>query len=1249
MCTSTSLKTLRTNIPLLNNKQQVNDDKIISNDSNISLVWFDKNTCLKNDEDVRETKQMLQEIQANVTFHSDLDNFIKFIDTNSQETFFLIISGAEIANTVIFQRIHALKQIDSIFIFCLEKQTYEPLLTHEQHSKIIGIFNTQFELCFNIRKTLDHVRRQLAVFTLFNQKQQSMRNLTNDSIRFLWYQLLKDNLWRMPRTDDWKIRMIENCRDYYRRNIHELKHIEEFETQYQSIEAVKWYTKDTFVYKLINQALRTEDIDALYILRYYIEDLCINLKNKYERFRQIQIDLEMPDVTLYRGLRLDRNQLLKLKLNEGNLISTNSFLSASRSIDVAKLYAGWDINNQSTTDTTEPVLFIINMNVNEHKIIVADIVAESQMPDELEVLFDLGSIFKINSITEDDTQKPSKWTIIITASNDGDKVLNDYINFKREEMEEFDINILFGEFLYDMGEYQKAEKYFENLLSTEDTPQRRLGLGTVYALKGEYDRALYYLQSTHDQYHEILSSMISVSNDSFNIEESQNMLGQMARTLASIANIYFHTDNPDEALFNYTAALNLYKTVIMNDNIPHIGTCLQNIGLIYEKRGFYTDAMNNFQQANEIYSKTLPENHPDRAGLLLNIGNIYKLQVNDDLAIKSYTDALDIMKKIYPANHPSIAECMNNIGLVYMSNNRYEDALKWFFECLENYNQSDLSTKQKIYYANIYAYIAEIYEKKYNINDAIRYYDQSLIIYKTITKENLITIESDISCEKSEEKYSLTDLFSTLEELKEIYPNEHPHIVSCLHDIGKTFFNEKNYKDALQYYKQLLEIFDKLQHTNDLHTAECLKDISLIYQIEGDYSQALNYAIKSYDVLRKILSFKHPVIKNVLEHIIQLCNNCGESTEASFYSTKLRLSVEKETPSTDFDDDCIQHKIFYLNYKIGKYQEALNVVSSKPNEFEDEDSETILGQIYFKLGDFEQAIIHSKNALKLSSNDSNIARCYTQIGHAYISQHDNTNALIFYEKCLEILRHDIKDEDELANILVNIGAIYLEQNNLNESILHYSEALKIKRKTDPENINLINDINCCIAKSFFNQNNYDQALEHYLQSLEIFQKLENNINESTEIIYHQNQDSLENIYDNIAKIYYDKQDYKMALFYYKKSLTIADNNDSSNLTSLLFNISQTHFQMGNLNYGLDYLRQCIEVRETLVHDENDSELMVYKQTLAFSQLLFDANKRKRRKKYKRLFHKRYYQRRKKKKTLLRLPAKCLDLIAQFSE
>ncbi|CAF1481950.1 unnamed protein product [Adineta steineri] len=1287
MCASPCLKTLRNNIESSNNIQQYHNHRIISNNVDISLSWLDKNTCLEDDDDVCETKRILQDIKAAASFHTNSDDLIKSIDTNPEKIVFLVISGIEAANTTTFQTIHALKQIDSIFVYCLEKQIYEPLRMCQSYSKIVDIFNTQDELCSSIKKTLDDLNKQFAAFTLFNQKQKSMRNLTKDSICFLWYQLLKDILWKMPRTDDWKIRMVEKCRDYYRGSAHDLKHIGEFETQYQSSDAAKWYSKDTFLYKLINQALRTEDIDGLYTLRYYIEDLCASLKNKYEQFKQLQIELEMPDLTLYRGLRLDRDQLLKLKMNEGNLISTNGFLSASRSMDVAKFYAGWDVSIQTTTDTTEPVLFIINMDVNENKVIVADITAESLMPDELEVLFDLGSIFQINTIIEDDTQKPSKWTINMTASNDGDKILNDYILFKREELEEFDVNILFGEFLYDMGEYHKAERYFENLLSIEDTVQLRYSLGTIYTLKGEYSKALNYFQSAYDRNREILVSMVSESDDIFDIEGTHNMTTQIARTLVGIANVYFHTDNFDEALSNYTDALEIYKTALPDQNIPHIGICLQNMGLIYEERGFHDDAMNSFLRANEIYSTTLPDNHPGKAGLLLNIGNVYKLQNKNDLALKSYTDALNMLKKIYPIKHLSITECINNIGLVYMSSNQYDDALKFFLECLENLDESVLSITQQTVYADIYANTAAIYEKKGSICDAIRYYEQSLLIHETVIKKDGLTVEylnSDILDEREKEKHSLADLFAYLENLKEGYPNGHPQIARCLRAIAKTLSNDKKYQDALQYYNQLLEIYNKSHPIEYLNLSECLKDVSLIHLAENNYIPALDYAINSYNILQKVFSSKHPEIK-----ITWLFGPKKWSFVPRKWSlvpkkwsfipqTKLNFSSEKATSSTNFNSDHIRKKIFYLYYHEDKYQEALNVVISVPVQFEDEELETILGQIYLKLGQFDQSIIHSRNALRLSSSDSNTARCYTQLGHAYISQHDDTNAIVYYEKSLEILRRDISDEDILADVLVNMGTIYMNQNHYDDSLLHYLEALNIKKKTDPENKTLIGTINSCVGKLFLKQNNYDEALEYYLQSLEILKNSESNIeiakiHEAIGVIYHQNQNleislkhlliglelyekfkltendsQLENILGIVAKVYYDKQDFRMALIYYKRSLAIADENDSSSLVSLLYNICQTHFQMNNVEYGVRYLQQCIEIQETLVDDENDEDLITYKQILSFTQLLLDAKKRKRKLKYKRMFHKRHYQRRK-KKYVLKVPVEYSSLIEQFCE
>jgi tetratricopeptide (TPR) repeat protein len=126
-------------------------------------------------------------------------------------------------------------------------------------------------------------------------------------------------------------------------------------------------------------------------------------------------------------------------------------------------------------------------------------------------------------------------------------------------------------------------------------------------------------------------------------------------------------------------------------------------------------------------------------------------------------------------------------------------------------------------------------------------------------------------------------MFSLLETLKEDYPNGHPQTDSCLREIAKTLSNDKKYQDALQYYNELLEIYNKSHSVEHLNLAECLKEISLIHIAENNHLLALDYAINSYNVLQKLLSSKHPDIKDILEIIVQICNVTGDSNKRSFY------------------------------------------------------------------------------------------------------------------------------------------------------------------------------------------------------------------------------------------------------------------------------------------------------------------------------------------------------------------------------
>jgi hypothetical protein len=67
--------------------------------------------------------------------------------------------------------------------------------------------------------------------------------------------------------------MIEMCQTKYADSPIDLKEIEKFKQIYSHQDAAKWYTTDSFLYRLFNDSLRLEDIDTLFKLRYYIYDL----------------------------------------------------------------------------------------------------------------------------------------------------------------------------------------------------------------------------------------------------------------------------------------------------------------------------------------------------------------------------------------------------------------------------------------------------------------------------------------------------------------------------------------------------------------------------------------------------------------------------------------------------------------------------------------------------------------------------------------------------------------------------------------------------------------------------------------------------------------------------------------------------------------------------------------------------------------------------------------------------------------
>ncbi len=99
----------------------------------------------------------------------------------------------------------------------------------------------------------------------------------------------------------------------------------EFQQKYQAKEALHWFMKTSSLRKMINKAFKTENMNQLYTLRYFIADLIENLAHEHQQ--TIQSNQEY--FIVYRQMKLSTDEFKQLQQNKGQLISMKGFFMAN--------------------------------------------------------------------------------------------------------------------------------------------------------------------------------------------------------------------------------------------------------------------------------------------------------------------------------------------------------------------------------------------------------------------------------------------------------------------------------------------------------------------------------------------------------------------------------------------------------------------------------------------------------------------------------------------------------------------------------------------------------------------------------------------------------------------------------------------------------------------------------------------------------------------------------------------------------
>ncbi|CAF1179093.1 unnamed protein product [Adineta steineri] len=630
-----------------------------------SLIWLDSSV---NDSSQNiQAQNKLRQIINHLKVFEDDQQCLRYIQSlNKHDRVFFIVNGK--LGQLIVPKLARFTQIISIYIYCFNQQTHQQWAQY--YPKIKGVFTKFSELMTKIKS--EQVQRHHSkiddslLINIFNSGNSTEEQSTSDlNGEFLHSQLLIDCLIRMKSSARDEDELVHLCKQLYKDNRFELKILKEFQRQYSPDQSLWWYTRHSFLHRLLNKALRVQNIDLLYLFRFFIRDIEQQLeKNK----------CQVP-IRVYRAQVMSKGEIQLLRKSVGKIISMNSFLSTSLSRHRARSF----LSLVDVTLDVEQVFFEIDADPRIENIKpFSNITALSYYPDEEEILFMVGSIFKINKIRKD---SHGIWIIQMSLCSFDDHQLQSLFQHMKNEPGEKETNLLkFSRILRKMGKFEYAEKYLLRLVNqlTRDHPDIvdcYFQLGSVAYHKGDYEASLKW----HRKLLEFDMQTLDVDHP------------RMASNYNSIATVYAQKGDYEAALDAFNKALTICKR-IYGENHYDVASCLNNMGNVYQKEKRYYDALDFYQKSLAIWEKCLPDNHPHLGDSYGNIGVLQRFLGNKDLSLEYFQKSLQIRTKSLPAQHPDIAFTLRNIGLAYEDKGDIDRALAYYKKAAAVLRYSFIST-----------------------------------------------------------------------------------------------------------------------------------------------------------------------------------------------------------------------------------------------------------------------------------------------------------------------------------------------------------------------------------------------------------------------------------------------------------------------------------------------------------------------------------------------------------------------------
>lgn len=291
-------------------------------------------------------------------------------------------------------------------------------------------------------------------------------------------------------------------------------------------------------------------------------------------------------------------------------------------------------------------------------------------------------------------------------------------------------------------------------------------------------------------------------------------------------NAHLNLGNANIVLGNYPAALKhfslaqeIFEALLATETDQKavqngLGRAYGSIGIVFSEQSNYAKALHYHLKSVKIYEGLKEETTAGR--IYNNIGIVYQAQGETFKALEYFVKAQQIQEK---TADPTVGITTTNIGNIYLKHKNYGDALDYYTKAQQQLAKNPDARALGELHNNLGLY----YQALQNEDEALQNWQSAIVAFESI-----------------QDKFGIADTYAHL---------------------GKFYFDQASYSQALQYTNKALALAKELKVLEQIMIAEKL--LSDIYKKQNNATDALLH-FERYSLARDSLT-SHENIRNAVQ------------------------------------------------------------------------------------------------------------------------------------------------------------------------------------------------------------------------------------------------------------------------------------------------------------------------------------------------------------------------------------------------